>query len=273
MPEYASENVGRHLLLTTKARDAGARLVVWPESAVPFLFDEDRALAALLRAEVREKGIYLFFGNDDIEPLPSGGRRIYVGAKLLDPSGALVARYHKIHLVPFGEYVPLQPLFTLGGRFAAKLVQEVSDFTPGTRPSSVSSTGTGWAASSATRPSSRRSSAASPPGEPSSWSTSRTTRGTAPPRRPHQHLAMVAVPRDREPSLPGPRGEHRRHRGRRPEGPGARADAAVRHDGRSSARCRSSRRDLLHAVRRRLRPGLRRDGRRPRRRDARSAVD
>jgi apolipoprotein N-acyltransferase len=34
--------------------------------------------------------------------------------------------------VPFGEYVPLQPLFTLGGRFAAKLVQEVSDFTPGT---------------------------------------------------------------------------------------------------------------------------------------------
>jgi apolipoprotein N-acyltransferase len=133
VPEYASANVGRHLQLTTKARDAGARLVVWPESAVPFLFDEDRGLAALLRAEVREKGIYLFFGNDDIEPLPSGGRRIYVGAKLLDPSGELVARYHKIQLVPFGEYVPLQPLFTLGGRFAAKLVQEVSDFTPGTQ--------------------------------------------------------------------------------------------------------------------------------------------
>jgi apolipoprotein N-acyltransferase len=34
--------------------------------------------------------------------------------------------------VPFGEYVPVQRLFTLGGRFTAKLVQEVSDFTPGT---------------------------------------------------------------------------------------------------------------------------------------------
>jgi apolipoprotein N-acyltransferase len=33
--------------------------------------------------------------------------------------------------VPFGEYVPLQRLFTFGGRFAAKLVQEVSDFSPG----------------------------------------------------------------------------------------------------------------------------------------------
>ena len=132
VPEYASANVGRHLQLTEKAADAGARLVVWPESAVPFLFDQDEALAGLLRDVVRQRGIYLFFGNDDLDALSADERRIYVGAKLLDPSGELLARYHKIHLVPFGEYVPLQPLFTLGGRFAAKLVQEVSDFTPGT---------------------------------------------------------------------------------------------------------------------------------------------
>jgi len=132
VPEYASANLGRHLQLTARAADAGARLVVWPESAVPFLFDQDEALAGLLRDVVRRRGIYLFFGNDDLEAFSSAERRIYVGAKLLDPSGELVARYHKMHLVPFGEYVPLQTLFTLGGRFAAKLVQEVSDFTPGT---------------------------------------------------------------------------------------------------------------------------------------------
>ena len=131
VPEYASANVGRHLELTETAADAGARLVVWPESAVPFLLDEDPALAARLQGAVRRRGLYLFFGNDDRERLPEGSR-IYVGAKLLDPSGDLVARYHKIRLVPFGEYVPLQPFFTLGGRYAAKLVQEVSDFTPGT---------------------------------------------------------------------------------------------------------------------------------------------
>jgi apolipoprotein N-acyltransferase len=131
VPEYASANVDRHLKLTERAADAGARLVVWPESAVPFLFDENPALAALLRDAARRRGIYLFFGNDDRERLPEG-RRIHVGAKLLDPSGELVLRYHKIQLVPFGEYVPLQSLFTLGGRFAAKLVREVSDFTPGT---------------------------------------------------------------------------------------------------------------------------------------------
>jgi len=131
VPEYASANVERHLRLTERAADAGARLVVWPESAVPFLFDENPALAAQLRDAARRLGVYLFFGNDDREPL-SAGSRIHVGAKLLDPSGEITLRYHKIQLVPFGEYVPLQPLFTLGGRFAAKLVQEVSDFTPGT---------------------------------------------------------------------------------------------------------------------------------------------
>lgn len=130
-PENAWSNVGRHLDLTEKAVALGARLVVWPESAVPFLFDEDEALATLLRETVRRRGIYLYFGNDDREGRTDGPSRIYVGTKLLDPSGGLVARYHKIRLVPFGEYVPMQPLFTLGGRFAAKLVQEVSDFTPG----------------------------------------------------------------------------------------------------------------------------------------------
>jgi apolipoprotein N-acyltransferase len=132
LPENAWANVGRHIQLTERAAAQGARLVIWPESAVPFLFDEEPALAELLRATVRRHGIYLFFGNDDREPQPEGRRLVYVGAKLLDPSGAVTMRYRKIHLVPFGEYVPLQPVFTLGGRFAAKMVQEVSDFSPGT---------------------------------------------------------------------------------------------------------------------------------------------
>jgi apolipoprotein N-acyltransferase len=141
VPESAWQNIDRHLKLTDHAARQGARLVVWPESAVPFLFDENPALAALLRELTRARRIYLFFGNDDRErPAPGAGLlrdraarrgRIFVGAKLLNPTGEIVARYRKIRLVPFGEYVPLHGLFTLGGRYAAKLVQEVSDFTPG----------------------------------------------------------------------------------------------------------------------------------------------
>jgi apolipoprotein N-acyltransferase len=134
VPENAWQNVGRHLQLTEQAAAQGARLVVWPESAVPFLFEEDPALASMLRELVWRRGVYLFFGNDDRESV-AGKDRIYVGAKLLAPDGRLVSRYRKMRLVPFGEYVPLQPLFTFGGRFTAKLVQEVSDFTPGTEAS------------------------------------------------------------------------------------------------------------------------------------------
>jgi apolipoprotein N-acyltransferase len=133
-PGKAWDNVRRHLVLTEEAAGRGARLVVWPESAVPYLYDEDPALAGVLRRLVRRLDLYLFFGNDDRGAGPRGEERIFVGAKLLTPRGHVVLRYHKIHLVPFGEYVPLKPLFTLGGRLAAKLVREVSDFSPGSEP-------------------------------------------------------------------------------------------------------------------------------------------
>lgn len=130
-PALAWRNIDRHLDLTRQAAGAGARFVIWPESSVPFLYDQHPQVAEQLQGLAREKGIYLLFGNDDVEPLREGGYRAYVGAKLLDPEGNLTYRYHKMRLVPFGEYVPLKPLFTLGGRYAAKLVQQVADFSPG----------------------------------------------------------------------------------------------------------------------------------------------
>ncbi|HET7290987.1 MAG TPA: apolipoprotein N-acyltransferase [Vicinamibacteria bacterium] len=127
-PERALENVRRHEDLTRLAADEGARLVVWPESALPWDFDRTPAVAERLRRLARAQGVDLLFGNDDHSP---DGGRAWVGAKLLTAEGELSFRYHKIRLVPFGEYVPLQPLLTLGGRVAAKLVQQVSDFSPG----------------------------------------------------------------------------------------------------------------------------------------------
>jgi apolipoprotein N-acyltransferase len=128
---HAWANVDRHLELTRRAAAAGARLVVWPESALPFLFDRVPVVAGQLQDLVRRYGIYLLFGNDDREDGTEGQGRIWVGAKMIDPAGRLALRYHKIRLVPFGEYVPIQSVLTLGGRFSAKLVQESGDFTPG----------------------------------------------------------------------------------------------------------------------------------------------
>ena len=138
----AERNVAEHITLTRKAVDAGAAFVVWPESAVPYVYDDTPEIARRLRELARSEGVALLFGNDDRDDASGGGDRFFVGAKLLSPEGRLTYRYHKIHLVPFGEYVPLQPLFTLGGRYAAKLVQQVSDFSAGSEWSLAERRGT-----------------------------------------------------------------------------------------------------------------------------------
>ncbi len=125
----AFSNLRRHVELTEQAAAEGARLIVWPESAVPFYYDETPGIAEALDELASRLRVGLLFGNDDREPGETG--RSFVGAKLIDPDGTMLLRYHKIRLVPFGEYVPLRPLLTLGGRVAAKVVQQVADFSPG----------------------------------------------------------------------------------------------------------------------------------------------
>ncbi len=131
-PDKARENMAAHVELTRKAASQGARFVVWPESSLPFLFDHNPSVAAQMSALARELGVSLLFGNDDRQWDDAGHDRIWVGAKMLDPQGRLVLRYHKMRLVPFGEYVPMESVLTLGGRFSARLVQAVGQFTPGT---------------------------------------------------------------------------------------------------------------------------------------------
>jgi len=130
--DQAWRNLGLHIDLTRLAAADRARLVIWPESAVPFYFDHSAALARELQSLVRERGLYLIFGNDDREGSDERRERFWVGAKMLTPEGELGLRYHKVRLVPFGEYVPIQSVLTLGGRVSAKVVKQVADFTPGT---------------------------------------------------------------------------------------------------------------------------------------------
>jgi apolipoprotein N-acyltransferase len=128
----AFDNLERHVSLTREAAGRGARLVVWPESAVPYYFDSDLSVSEPLQSLARELHLDLLFGNDDTDAGLGRERRIWVGAKLLLPTGELSFRYHKMRLVPFGEYTPFESLLSLGGRYAARVVQAVGTFTPGT---------------------------------------------------------------------------------------------------------------------------------------------
>ncbi|TBW36417.1 apolipoprotein N-acyltransferase [Siculibacillus lacustris] len=91
------------------SRLPGITHLVWPESAFPFLLaNEPWALATL--AELLGDGTTLFTGATRAEA-PAAGEtrpRFYNSILALGPGAEILAAYDKVHLVPFGEYLPFQ---------------------------------------------------------------------------------------------------------------------------------------------------------------------
>lgn len=124
-PARAASIFDDYLDRTRQVIGAGAELVAWPESATPFMFEEDALGAERVRTLARQARIPILLGSDQIEWRSSNGRRVpdrsYNSAFLIEPTGQTAGVYRKIHLVPFGEYVPLRRwLF-----FAAPLVAAI----------------------------------------------------------------------------------------------------------------------------------------------------
>ena len=125
-PARAGMILDRYLQLSHQAVEKGAQFLIWPESSTPFYFEEEPA-GEFVRRMVRELRTPLLLGSDESEP--GDPPRNYNSAFMLDPAGATAAVYRKIHLVPFGEYVPFQRLLF----FVGPLVEAVAAFSPGTR--------------------------------------------------------------------------------------------------------------------------------------------
>jgi apolipoprotein N-acyltransferase len=116
-----------YVRLTRQAIGDGATFVLWPEASTPFRFEEDRADADQIRAIARQARVPILLGSDQVERGPA--TRYYNAAFLVGDDGTTVGVYRKMHLVPWGEYVPLkQVLF-----FVAPLIEAVSDFSAGDR--------------------------------------------------------------------------------------------------------------------------------------------
>ena len=120
-----------YLRLTRQALDGRAEFVLWPESSTPFMFEENPIEAEQVRALARRAHVPILLGSDQIEWQVTGSRRVparyFNSAFLVEPDGSTGSVYRKIHLVPFGEYVPLKRVLF----FAAPLVEAVSDFSAG----------------------------------------------------------------------------------------------------------------------------------------------
>jgi apolipoprotein N-acyltransferase len=105
-------------------------LIVWPESPAPFE-DLDPQFRTAMSALAQSAHAPIIVGNTGFESNPSAksGYTPYNRASFITSDGTFAGHYDKMHLVPFGEYVPYKQLFF----FAKNLLNEVGSFEPGSQ--------------------------------------------------------------------------------------------------------------------------------------------
>ena len=115
----------RYIDMTRQAVARGARFVVWPESATPYAFGDDVRATERMTGLARSLQVPLLIGSDQI--VHGSETKYYNAAVLVRSDGSAGGVYKKVHLVPFGEYVPARHVFF----FMSRIVQAVSDFAAG----------------------------------------------------------------------------------------------------------------------------------------------
>ncbi len=115
---------------STGVRDA--TILIWPESAFPFFLAREADAMAQI-AELLPKGTILITGAVRAPDLPPGTRvtRAYNSIYVIDHDGSILTFYDKLHLVPFGEYLPFQDWMEKLGFVQLTKVQ--GGFIPGER--------------------------------------------------------------------------------------------------------------------------------------------
>ncbi|HTS34310.1 MAG TPA: apolipoprotein N-acyltransferase [Candidatus Solibacter sp.] len=130
-PDYFQQTLGDLAELTQNSAakaDTTVDLIVWPESPAPF-FTSDPRFRETVSDIARTDRAWLVTGAiGSVEPRTRADEPVWNSAALISPGGDWRARYDKVHLVPFGEYLPFPSLFS----FAGGLTKEVGQFERGT---------------------------------------------------------------------------------------------------------------------------------------------
>jgi len=117
--------------LTERAAEGGAGLVVWPETAVPFYLERDMTGRMAVAEIARQNKVRLLTGSPAYDYNKKNKKvELYNSAYLIPREGRITGRYDKVHLVPYGEYVPFKRFMP----FIKKLTAGVGDFTAGPGP-------------------------------------------------------------------------------------------------------------------------------------------
>lgn len=129
---FREEVMKRLTGLSMEMKSLSLDVLIWPESSVPLEWGQDENFDLRVMEVPRSMEAPLLFGT-----VFSDEKGIYNGAVLLDEKGSMSGSYKKNHLVPFGEYVPMEKLLF----FASPIVESVGNFSPGASLSPIDSHG------------------------------------------------------------------------------------------------------------------------------------
>ena len=124
--EFMEITIDKYINLTRSSYNSNPDIIIWPETAVPFLFQDRNPLTEKIFTLARESHAHLIFGSPAYQGV-SKNIKWYNSAWHLSPDGRISGQYNKNHLVPFGEYVPLQEFIP----FVHRLVPAAGDFSKG----------------------------------------------------------------------------------------------------------------------------------------------
>jgi len=106
------------------------RIILWPESPAPFYENDPKLLAPIITLAGKQNA-FIVMGVYGLESrqVPGQPYDVYNSALVIAPNGERIGRYDKIHLVPFGEYVPFKSMFF----FIDNITHDVGGFSRGTQ--------------------------------------------------------------------------------------------------------------------------------------------
>ncbi|MGQ9647808.1 MAG: apolipoprotein N-acyltransferase [Thermodesulfobacteriota bacterium] len=110
---FQKETLKIYERLSLKVAEQQPDLIIWPETATPFFFQQAKEFQPMVLDIPRRTNAYLLFGSPSYK-VERGKVNHYNSAYLASPSKEIVGRYDKIHLVPYGEYVPFEEILPLG---------------------------------------------------------------------------------------------------------------------------------------------------------------
>jgi apolipoprotein N-acyltransferase len=110
-PKFRSKILARYRKLTLEASQENPDLIIWPESATPGYLENKQTIYQIVKNLSHKIGIPILLGSASHAKIKRGEKKIKKlknGAFLMDSNGRIVAKYYKMKLLPFAEYLPLE---------------------------------------------------------------------------------------------------------------------------------------------------------------------